>query len=143
MFMEYPFSIDASKAEIKLNTMAHNKNTDKDQLYIVKESADYTAIIRMKIRNKTYEEQKWGIQCADKGLKLRRKFSIGYLIDTAVTGIFGMAGVLSVIFSFFQTGIRMELILLGLVFFLMVWFYVWKRIATPTIALKIFFIKKL
>lgn len=141
MFVEYPFSIDAHKAEIKLNTIVHNVNSDKSMIYIEREQDDFTAVIKMRMKRRTYDEQRWSIDRTSKGLKLKRIWSTGYLIDIFITVIIGLAGLASIIFSFINTDIRIEMILLGLVFCLMLMFYIWKRIATPMITLKILMIK--
>lgn len=141
MFVEYPFSVDEQKAEIKLNTIVHNVNSAKSMIYIEREQEDFTAVIKMRMKRRTYDEQRWSIDRTSKGLRLTRIWSTGYLIDILITAVFGLAALAAIIFSFTNTDIRIELILLGLVFILILVFYIWKRIATPMISLKILMIK--
>ncbi len=141
MFVEYPFSVDEKKAEIKLNTIVHNVNSSKSMIYIERAQENFTAVIKMRVKRRSYDEQRWSIDITAKGLMLKRIWSTGYLIDIIITTILGMAGLTAMILSFVNTAIRVELILLGLVCFLILIFYIWKRIATPMISLKILMIR--
>lgn len=141
MFVEYPFSVNEQKAEIKLNTIVHNVNSAKSMMYIEREQENFTAVIKMRMKRRTYDEQRWSIDRTAKGLRLKRIWSTGYLIDVVITALLGLAAIMAIVFSFIFTNIRIELILLGLVGILMLVFYIWKRIATPMITLKILMIK--
>lgn len=143
MFAEYSYSIDAEKAKIKLNTIATKKNIEKDQLYLDVESDGYIAHIKMQGKKKTYDEQKWFLQCGAKGISARRLWTKGFLIDALITGIVGLGVIACVAFSFVLTDIRFEMILFGMALILVLLFYIWKRIFTPIVALKIFLIKQL
>lgn len=143
MFVSYSYSVDMNRAEIKLNTKAVNKNLEKDEIYLDRESDGFIAHIRMKRNKKIYDEQKWSLQCKEKGIAAGRMWSKGYLTDLLITVIVGLLVLASIGFSFVMTDIRLELILVGLALILVLLFYIWKRIFTPIVALKIFLIKQL
>ncbi len=141
MFIEYPFSMNEEKAEIRLNTVIHNVKPDKSMIYIEREQSGYTAVVKLKAGRRIYEKQKWLITRTSKGLKVKRAWSNAYLADILCITVFGLACLAALIFSLIKTDNRMEPILLGLVFLLLLMFYIWKRIATPGISLKVFLIK--
>ena len=143
MFAEYSYSIDADRAKIKLNTKALNKNTEKDQIYLNIESNGFIAVVKMKNKKKTYDEQKWFLKCEKKGVTARRMFTKGYVVDLLVSGVLGLATLACIVFSFIMTDIRLEMILFGMAIILVLLFYGWKRIFTPIVALKIFLIKQI
>jgi hypothetical protein len=143
MFAEYSYSLDADKAKIKLNTKAGQKDIEKDQIYLDIEETGFVAHIKMKSKKKTYDEQKWFLQCREKGVVARRLWTKGYLLDVLITGIMGLAAITCIVFSFVLLDIRLEMILFGMAFILVMLFYAWKRVFTPIVALKIFLIKQL
>lgn len=143
MFVEYSYSVDADKAEIKLNTKALNKNIEKDEIYLDKESNGFRAYIRMKRKSKVYDEQKWLLQCREKGVTAKRLWTKGYLTDMLIIGIVGAVTIMCVVFSFVMVDIRLEMILCSMAMILVLLFYIWKRVFTPIVALKIFLIKQL
>ena len=141
MFVSYSYSVDMNKAEIKMNTKALNKNLEKDEIYLDKESDGFIAHIRMK--RKIYDEQKWSLKCGKKGVTARRLWTKGYLIDALIAGIVGLGVIACIALSFVLTDIRLEMILFGMALILVLLFYIWKRIFTPIVAMKIFLIKQL
>lgn len=143
MFVGYSYSVDMNRAEIKLNTKAVNKNLEKDEIYLDKESDGFIAHIRMKRKKKIYDEQKWLLKCCEKGVTAKRMRSKGYLVDLLITGIVGLLALASIVFSFVIPESRLEFILVGMALILVLLFYTWKRIFTPEVALKIFLIKQL
>lgn len=143
MFVEYSSSLDANKAEIRLNTKALNKNADIDQIYLDKEDNGFMVHIRMKRNTKVYDEQKWLLQCGEKGVTVKRLWTRGYFWDLFVSILLGLAVIACVAVSFLKAEVKLELILAAMALLMVVLFYIWKRISTPSIALKIFLIKLL
>lgn len=143
MFVGYSYSVDMNKAEIKLNTKMVNKNLEKDEIYLEKESDGFIAHIRMKRNKKIYDEQKWLLQCKEKGVVAQRLWTKGYLADLLISVIVGFLAIGSIVCSFLMADMRLELILVGMAMILVLLFYTWKKIFTPSVALKIFLIKQL
>ena len=143
MFVEYSYSLDADKAVIKLNTKALNKNIEKDEIYLDKESDGFNAYIRLTRNNKVYDEQKWLLQCREKGVKGKRLWTKGYLLDLLIVGIVALALLVCIVFAFVMPQIGLEMLLCIMAMVLILLFYIWKRIFTPIVALKIFLIEQL
>lgn len=143
MFIEYMSSKDKSEAKMLLDASAQIKPEDKDELYIEKDKDAYKAVVKVKMPRKTYEEQKFQISIAEKGVRAKREWSAGYGIDLMFSGILGLACLLSVFFSFIQIEDRVFLLWLGLLFLLMFMLYTWKKMFKPSVSLKIFLIRLL
>lgn len=141
MFIEYISSKDKNEAKMLLDSSARIKPSQKDELYIQKEHSEYQVIVKVKMPGKTYDEQKWELICEEKGIRAKRKWSIGYGIDILVSVIFGLACIMAVFFSFVKIDDRVFLLWFGLLFLLMFMLFTWKRMFKPSVSLKIFLIR--
>ena len=85
MFVEYMTLKDKNEAQALFDASLKMKPSEKDELYIVKENADYQAILKIKKLRKKYSEQKWFLRFDENGVSAKREMTKAYFFELLIT----------------------------------------------------------
>ena len=139
MFVEYMTLKDKKEAQALFDASLKMKPSEKDELYIVKENADYQAILKIKKFRKKYSEQKWFLRFDENGVTAKREMTKTYFFELLITAVSAIFFAVLLAMAFIKSDrmvIYVWLSLIALFVFLLV---SWRKLFKPSVVLKIFF----
>ena len=143
MFVEYMTLKDKNEAQALFDASLKMKPSEKDELYIVKENADYQAILKIKKLRKKYSEQKWFLRFDENGVSAKREMTKAYFFELLITVVSVILFAVLLTMAFINSDRMVIYIWLSMVSLFVFLLVSWRKLFKPWVALKIFLIRVL
>ena len=112
-------------------------------MYIVKENADYQAILKIKKLRKKYSEQKWFLRFDENGVSAKREMTKAYFFELLITVVSVILFAVLLTMAFINSDRMVFYIWLSMVSLFVFLLVSWRKLFKPWVALKIFLIRVL
>ena len=143
MFVEYMTLKDKKEAQALFDASLKMNQSEKDELYIVKEKSDYQAILKIKKSRKKYSEQKWFLRFDENGVSAKREMTKAYFFELFITTVSAILFAVLLTMAFIKADMMVIFVWLSLVALFVFLLVSWRKLFKPSVALKIFLIRVL
>ena len=132
-----------NEAQALFDASLKMKPSEKDELYIVKENADYQAILKIKKLRKKYSEQKWFLRFDENGVSAKREMTKAYFFELLITVVSVILFAVLLTMAFINSDRMVIYIWLSMVSLFVFLLVSWRKLFKPWVSLKIFLIRVL